>query len=388
VIVEADGGSRGNPGPAGFGALVRDADTGELLAEVAAGIGTASNNVAEYQGLIAGLTAALDLGADAVEVRMDSKLVVEQMSGRWQVKHPDMKQLARQAAELVRRIPSVRFTHVRREFNRHADRLANEAMDAAAAGQPWRPSVAAAASAEAGSAAAGSAAQGQPRSANRLVGWSAPASPATSAILARHGETPLSIERRFNGVNDSALTERGVAQARAVAERLAAWPDPVTAVVCSPLRRTRQTAEIVAAALGLDLTEEPGIAETDFGAWDGLTFAEVRERWPDALEAWLADSAVAPPDGESIDAVGARVAKARDAICARWPATAVAVISHVTPIKTLVRDALGAPVGAVYRLHIDPASLSRIDWHADHHPVVRLVNDTSHLGDAATRHVA
>jgi ribonuclease HI len=104
VIIEADGGSRGNPGPAGYGAVVRDADTGELLAEVAAGLGTATNNVAEYSGLIAGLSAALKEGADSAEARMDSKLVVEQMSGRWQVKQPHLRSLASEAAGLARQL--------------------------------------------------------------------------------------------------------------------------------------------------------------------------------------------------------------------------------------------------------------------------------------------
>ncbi|HJX87713.1 MAG TPA: reverse transcriptase-like protein, partial [Gemmatimonadales bacterium] len=94
LLVEADGGSRGNPGPAGYGAVVKDADTGEVLVERAAGLGRATNNVAEYSGLIAGLAAAVELSPAAVEVRMDSKLVVEQMSGRWKIKHPDMKPLA------------------------------------------------------------------------------------------------------------------------------------------------------------------------------------------------------------------------------------------------------------------------------------------------------
>ncbi len=133
--VEADGGSRGNPGPAGYGAVVRDADSGEVLAERAAGIGTATNNVAEYGGLIAGLKAALELDPAEVEVRMDSKLVVEQMSGRWQVKHPSMRPLAREAVALVQQLPRVRFSWIPRAQNGHADRLANEAMDAAAARQ-------------------------------------------------------------------------------------------------------------------------------------------------------------------------------------------------------------------------------------------------------------
>src|SRR3954465_8398862 len=129
LIVEADGGSRGNPGPAGYGAVVRDAVTGQVLAERAAAIGTATNNVAEYGGLIAGLQAALDLDAGEVEVRMDSKLVVEQMSGRWQVKHPSMKPLAAEARVVAAGFDHVGYTWIPRERNKDADRLANRAMD-------------------------------------------------------------------------------------------------------------------------------------------------------------------------------------------------------------------------------------------------------------------
>jgi probable phosphoglycerate mutase len=133
LVVEADGGSRGNPGPAGYGAVVRDATTGEVLAEASESIGRATNNVAEYSGLIAGLRAAAAIarGAD-VEVRMDSKLVVEQMSGRWQIKHPDMRPLAAKARETARALGRVSYTWVPRSRNAHADRLANQAMDAAA----------------------------------------------------------------------------------------------------------------------------------------------------------------------------------------------------------------------------------------------------------------
>jgi ribonuclease HI len=135
VIIEADGGSRGNPGPAGYGAVVLDPDTEQVLVERAEGLGVTTNNVAEYQGLIAGLRAAVELGATAVDVRMDSKLVVEQMSGRWKVKHPAMQPLALEAARLVREIGSVRFEWIPRLRNSRADALANRAMDAQAAAQ-------------------------------------------------------------------------------------------------------------------------------------------------------------------------------------------------------------------------------------------------------------
>ncbi|HQX88104.1 MAG TPA: reverse transcriptase-like protein, partial [Ornithinibacter sp.] len=134
LTVEADGGSRGNPGVAGYGALVRDTETGALLAERAEPLGTASNNVAEYRGLIAGLEAAhaIDPGAEVL-ARMDSKLVVEQMSGRWKIKHEDMRRLALQARDVAARITSaggtVRYEWIPREINKDADALSNVAMD-------------------------------------------------------------------------------------------------------------------------------------------------------------------------------------------------------------------------------------------------------------------
>ncbi|MGW5950235.1 reverse transcriptase-like protein, partial [Streptomyces celluloflavus] len=138
-IVEADGGSRGNPGPAGYGAVVLDPATGEALAEAAEFIGTATNNVAEYKGLLAGLRAAHALDPQArIHVRMDSKLVVEQMSGRWKIKHPDMRPLAAEAKTVF---PPTQVTYewIPREQNKHADRLANEAMDAGRIGKQWEP---------------------------------------------------------------------------------------------------------------------------------------------------------------------------------------------------------------------------------------------------------
>ncbi|MDX6275812.1 MAG: ribonuclease / adenosylcobalamin/alpha-ribazole phosphatase [Frankiales bacterium] len=369
LVIEADGGSRGNPGPAGYGAAVRDADTGEILAEVAAAIGIATNNVAEYGGLIAGLRAAAELDAGAeLTVRMDSKLVVEQMSGRWQVKHETLRPLAREAASLVRRFPQVSFGWIPREQNRIADRLANEAMDDAAAGREWvrreqRPTVP------------------QPEgegTTNRLSGWMDAPTPPTTTFLLRHGQTAHNIDRRFSGGNDNPLTDLGREQAAAAARRLAVLAR-IEVVVASPLTRARETAQIVAAALGLPVETEDGLRETDFGQWEGHTFSEVKERWPAELADWLADPATAPPDGESFAATERRVRKARDAVLTRHHGKVALLVSHVTPIKTLARLAVQAPPAALYRLHVDSASLTEIDWHADGPAVLRRFNDTAHL---------
>nr|WSW69535.1 bifunctional RNase H/acid phosphatase [Streptomyces sp. NBC_00995] len=430
-VVEADGGSRGNPGPAGYGAVVIDAATGETLAEAAEYIGVATNNVAEYRGLIAGLRAAKALVPDApadggprVHVRMDSKLVVEQMSGRWKIKHPDMKPLAAEAARVLP-ASAVTYEWIPRERNKHADRLANEAMDAGKRGRQWEPSastadldtprssVAAAlppVSGPPGDAAAGAARAraaltrpvpsadapsrpepsaeapnrpGPSAAATPQVGWGAApdlGAPATFVLL-RHGETALTPEKRFSGSGgtDPELSAAGRGQAERAADAFAAR-GTVQEIVSSPLRRCRETAGAVAARLGLEVRIEEGLRETDFGAWEGLTFGEVRERYGADLDAWLASAKAAPTGGgESFAEVARRVAATRDRLVRRYAGRTVLVVTHVTPIKTLVRLALGAPPESLFRMELSAASVSAVAYYADGNASVRLLNDTSHL---------
>ncbi|MET9991701.1 bifunctional RNase H/acid phosphatase [Streptomyces mutabilis] len=468
-VVEADGGSRGNPGPAGYGAVVLDAATGQTLVEAAEYLGVVTNNVAEYRGLLAGLRAARELDPDAtVHVRMDSKLVVEQMSGRWKIKHPDMKPLAAEAARIF---PPGRVTYewIPRADNKHADRLANEAMDAGARGEQWSPSASTAeldagrsagapgagdadartrtgaadaagtgggltaagaegvaaepeaagaggAVAEPTAAGAGEATADDPTAASTAPaastaaatgtataptgaeaataadvraaktvaspGWGPPdmGAPATFVLL-RHGETPLTPQKRFSGSggSDPSLSAAGREQAEKVAASLARR-GTIQAIVTSPLARTRETAGIVAARLGLEVTVEEGLRETDFGAWEGLTFGEVRERHPDDLTAWLSSPDAEPTGGgESFAATGARVAAARDKLVRAYAGRTVLLVSHVTPIKTFVRLALGAPPESLFRMELSAASLSAVAYYADGGASVRLFNDTSHL---------
>ncbi|MFG3214319.1 bifunctional RNase H/acid phosphatase [Streptomyces tendae] len=457
-VVEADGGSRGNPGPAGYGAVVLDAATGETLVEAAEYLGVVTNNVAEYRGLLAGLRAAGELDPDAtVHVRMDSKLVVEQMSGRWKIKHPDMKPLA---AEAARVFPPGRVTYewIPRADNKHADRLANEAMDAGARGEQWSPSTSTAeldaraadraapagrtagshrsgdassvapagteggdggeyapegrgavpggrlaragrAGAEAASPGPGTrAAAGAPgtgvaaetsdeadvRAAKVVAspGWGPPdmGAPATFVLL-RHGETPLTPQKRFSGSggSDPSLSPVGREQAERVAESLARR-GTIEAIVASPLARTRETAGIVAARLNLAVTVEEGLRETDFGAWEGLTFGEVRDRHPADLDAWLASPDAEPTGGgESFAATATRIAATRDRLVAAYAGRTVLLVSHVTPIQTFLRLALGAPPESLFRMELSAASLSAVAYYADGGASVRLFNETSHL---------
>jgi len=359
VIVEADGGSRGNPGPAGFGCVVWSQDHTAVLAEHGQPIGVTTNNVAEYRGLIAGLEEARRLGAAEVTVRMDSKLVVEQMSGRWKVKHPGMAELHQQARALASTFESVSFTWIPREQNKHADRLANEAMDGlrsdAAAGDPPPSAVAVPPST-----------------------WTGNRGGPTRLLLLRHGQTELSRQRRYSGRGNPELTDTGRRQATDAARYLSA-KGGISAIVSSPLQRAYDTAKTAADALGLSVQVDDDLIETDFGEWEGLTFLEAAERHPQLHGRWLRDTSLPPPGGESFDDVQDRIERARDRIIAAYGPATVLVVSHVTPIKTLLRLALAAGSSVLYRLHLDLASLSITEFYPDNGASVRLVNDTSYL---------
>jgi len=196
-------------------------------------------------------------------------------------------------------------------------------------------------------------------------------------MLLRHGQTPMSVQKRYAGRSDAPLTGVGVQQAAAAAKRLASADLGV--IVTSPLVRAVQTAQEVATVTGAAVVTDDGFRETDFGAWEGLTFAEVRERWPAELATWLADPEVAPPGGESFTDVSARITAALHRVLADRAGQTVLIVSHVTPIKMLVAAALLAPPAALYRMHLDVAALSEIDWYADGPAVLRSFNDTGHL---------
>jgi probable phosphoglycerate mutase len=351
VVIEADGGSRGNPGLSAYGAVLKDADTGEVIAERAEAIGITTNNVAEYRGLIAGLELAAEHAPDAgIEVRMDSKLVVEQMSGNWKVKHPSMRPLAARAQSLA---PiGTTYTWVPREQNKHADRLANEALDGF-------PVVSTSSSTETRSTTE---AEGEKAG---YRGWSAPGAPPTTLILVRHGVTDHTLRKLFSGglaSSNPPLNDEGKAQVRATAEWLAPMGDQIDALVSSPVRRTQESAEIIGEVLGKPIEIEPGIAEMEFGSWDGLTFVEVQEKYPDDLSAWLGNIEYAPGGGESFRVVQERVLAGRDRLVKKYAGKTIVAVSHVTPIKAMVVDALKAPLLSVYRMELAPASVTVISY--------------------------
>ncbi|AZA14010.1 bifunctional RNase H/acid phosphatase [Corynebacterium choanae] len=486
VIIHADGGSRGNPGPAGAGSVL-STSAGDTLVAIAQYVGKATNNVAEYQGLINALTAAAHMQATEVACFLDSKLVVEQMSGRWKVKNPTMQQYHALAQQLVKHFAKATFRWIPRNENATADRLANIAMDqsrAAArtggfvmldddeqapggqhyvqllidqvpvptAGASHTRRVSKKAASHQGSARpaaedtkkngaarpdsdelslfddftktaqpargqnTAAAAQADAAKADNGDGNSAVSEPAPQEVMAplgdtadatesstdtghapvmqpvtlllcRHGETVHTQQGRYSGGgSDPDLTERGVMQAHLVAARLLAdtatgwrWTS-IDQIWSSPLRRAQHTAQVVAQALGVaKLSTTAALAEMDFGSFDGKTFAEAQQLDAVAHNAMMQDPTAPCPAGESVADVQERVDAFIDSLAQAEPGSTFVLVSHVGPLKAIVRRALSMPLTAGTALLIDPASVSVVQLYADGPASVLVVNDTAHL---------
>ena len=207
-----------------------------------------------------------------------------------------------------------------------------------------------------------------------------PRLPAVRLVLARHGEALGNRELRYLGRTDAPLTPRGEAQARLLAAALASVP--AAAIYSSPLRRAHETATAIGAALGLGVTAEEALREQDFGAWENLTHAEVLARDPTRLAAWEGGAEIAPADGEAPQALRERVVSCANALAARHPGATIVLASHVGPIKALICAALGLPPSGAFRMWLDPASYSVVDWRPDDTGILRAFNATAHLSAA------
>lgn len=375
LIVEADGGSRGNPGVAGYGALVRDPASGEILARRAAPLGKASNNVAEYTGLIRGLEAAAKIapGAD-VEVRMDSKLVIEQMAGRWKIKHEDMRRLALEARDLLPQLGTVTWTWIPREKNKDADALSNDGMD----GKTIEEFVDAAPTATTDPADGGDEQKAAPQEPPAARTRPRP----VRVLLVRHGVSAFTEEQRLDGRggSDPSLSENGRRQAAATAQGVRAKVRPGTPVrvVASGLKRAQETAAVVADALGAEVEHDDAWDEQHYGDWnDHLLRDLVRD--PD-FERLRSDESFAVAGGEThvqvrdrvLDALGRLVGEAE-------PGSIVVVATHRKPIAVVLSDVLGLDLDTSWRLAVGPASLTGVELWPDGHATISFVNDTNHL---------
>ncbi|QIK65938.1 bifunctional RNase H/acid phosphatase [Nocardioides sp. HDW12B] len=386
VVAEADGGSRGNPGSAAYGAVLKDAATGGLIAERGERIGVATNNVAEYRGLIAALELynAHAEGAE-LEVRMDSKLVVEQMSGRWKIKHPDMRPLAERARSLAP--AGTTYTWIPRGENVHADRLANEALDGPLGVVVGEAPTArdAAQDAEVTETAVARTDEVDPDHAEPVPTPPWEQGAPTVLVLVRHGETDDTSARLFSGHSgrDPELNALGRAHVAAAASWLAPLFEEPPVVLTSPLRRTRETAAVLVEAISrelgagadLEAVVDDGLVEAGFGTWEGLTYTQVLERDAELFTAWLGDpDRRAGTTGDSMNGMAERMRVVRDRLLETYAARVVVAATHLTPIKMLVSEVLGLPMESVFKTEISPASVTVLAWYPDGRAVVRLLN--------------
>ena len=378
LVIEADGGSRGNPGVAGYGALVRDAATRRVLWEGAAPLGKESNNVAEYSGLIAGLKAVLriDPGAD-VEARMDSKLVVEQMAGRWKIKHPDMRMLALEARDLAAQISaaggSVSFTWIPREQNKDADALSNDGMDGRTIDRMLGESTGGSTVDETVDEVVDELIDPEPGPVATGPWQGTP----TRIVLVRHGVTDFTVASRLDGRGgvDPSLNTAGQAQAaaagRATAHLLGGAP---ARVVTSSLARARQTGAAGAEAIGVTPLVDEDWDEQDFGDWAGASIPDLVRDHPGELTAMREDPAYTRPGGESHDQLAARVVAAFERVVAAGGTTVV--VCHRKPIMCVLAHVLGIPHDKVWRLAAAPGSLTALEVWPDGNVSVAFTNRT------------
>lgn len=369
LIIEADGGSRGNPGMSGAGAVVIDEASGKILREISEAVGIATNNVAEYSAVIFALEAAFEIDPAAeILIRMDSKLVVEQMSGRWKIKHPDMISLGARVQQLIAG-KQVQFVWIPREQNSLADALANKAMD----GEP-----AAAAATEFNSFAPSS-----------IRAPQSPVTEATTLIMVRHGRTELTESHKISGGDgeNPDLSELGNQDATEVAIELArvgasgpfSYLAKPIVVVHSPIKRAAQTASKIAQRLGAELVELSELREIGFGEWDGLTNEELFAGHEKLYQSWRGSYEAAPPNGESLKDFDVRVNRSIDFLLEKFAGQTVVVVAHVMPIRGLLRIANDSSVAGFWRVNLGPASISIARFWGREAAEIVCVNSTSHL---------
>lgn len=392
LLIEADGGSRGNPGPAGSGAVLIDFDSGAILAEIALFIGVATNNVAEYKAVLAAIELANEIAPTAkLLVRMDSKLVVEQMSGRWKIKNEGMQELSAQMSQAIGS-RDVTFEWIPREQNAKADSLANEAMDAESSvtrkyvGEPGTSTIQVVTLASRNTAAD---LEYNPELPSSVRAPRNVTKKLTTVILVRHGRTALTETHKLSGRGgeDPQLSALGREDAKKVALELAKVGNssvfaklvPPSAIISSPISRTRETAQVIADQLGLEVSIEEDLAEISFGEWDGHTNQEVAAAWPEQYNAWRGDVKIAPPGGESLEDFNFRVQRGRARILEQYEGQTVVVVSHVMPIRGFLKAATVSDWPIYWRASVAPCSITVLRFWGEEAAEISTVNYTSHL---------
>lgn len=369
LVLQADGASRGNPGLASYGAVLYK--NGVELSVAAKALGIATNNFAEYQGLIAALELAIAHDAQASYlVQMDSKLAIEQMKGNWKVKSLDLMPLVSQAQRLAATL-DVEFEWIPREQNKRADELANNALDSISnqlieripASMPSQPS-----------------------SIRAPLTTEQP----TDIYFIRHGHSAHTEKNLIAGGDgdDPKLSELGLVEAKAAALAIAGglpqWQsfDSETVVISSDMVRTKMTAEVIAAELGVAVISDPRIREIGFGNWGGLESTELFEKHPEDVANWQGSYEVAPPGGESLSDLVSRTAGFLAQLRTDFAGKRVVVVSHMMPLRAMVHQVLETDTSFLWSMNFAPASISIIrSWGLHQYELVTL-NSCAHLNQS------
>lgn len=364
-VVYADGASRGNPGPAAYGAVILD-DAGTIVAELGENLGIRTNNYAEYQGAIAGLryVATNHPGAE-VELRMDSKLVIEQLSGRWQIKHPELRELAQEAHRVMRGL-GMKLTWVPREQNSLADAAGNRALDEGDFGDEQEVTFSAI----------------QPKSIRAPRQSIEP----TTVVVVRHGHTAHTESNLISGSSgeDPSLSELGFLEAELAAsaannllERFGLGVP--SKIYHSPQLRTTQTAESFSKVFDAPLRPDARFKEIAFGDWEGYSMVEMETTARDDIASWRGSMTQRPPGGESVVDLESRVLAGLDDVIAQHSGETVAIVSHMMPLRAIARKALGASDAVSWSLNFNPASVSIYRFFGNRLTETFVINACEHL---------
>lgn len=367
IYLYADGASRGNPGAASYGAVIYDSQM-NVLAELGENLGIRTNNYAEYQGVIAGLRYIQEANlGPAVTIRMDSKLVIEQLSGRWKVKHPEMRELALEASKLLRGLDAA-LEWIPREQNSHADALGNRALDEGDFSTVSDSKIELAAI--------------QPKSIRAPRQLSEP----TTVVVVRHGHTKMTEGNLISGSNgeDPSLSDLGFEEARAAGAAIGELLERFglsspTKIYHSPQLRTTQTASEIAKQLELELIPESRIREIGFGAWEGVSMSDIEANESKDVASWRGSLSAKPPGGESVQELEIRVGSALDEIISENSGSSVVLITHMMPARAVARRALKSDPETNWALQFSPASVSVYRFFGSGLSETFAINSVSHL---------
>ena len=365
IFLYADGASRGNPGPAAYGVHIID-EAGNLIADFGENLGTATNNQAEYAGVIAGLRYLSTTSHRQVTIRLDSKLVVEQLSGRWKIKNSGMQELAIEARGLLNQFDAT-FEWVPREQNSHADANANRSLDEGDFTSTEKANLPLSSI--------------QPRSIRAPRQYQEP----TTIAVVRHGHTVNTEKNLISGGDgtDPELSELGLFEASAAAKQLPillsefGLPE-LSRVYHSPMLRTTQTGSAIAKD-SLELISDVRLKEIGFGDWEMLEMAQLETDELDLVSAWRGSLEVAPPGGESVLDMQSRVWAALEEIIEENRGKAVAVATHMMPTRAFSAAAFKGAKNAYFNLNSSPGGISIYRFFDMDFAEVFVLNSCQHL---------